>query len=163
LIFKYGLVRPAKFVNLGYYNNINTLISHSGDWTKSKSGRKIGSLEKPKRERFQLVSLEDASQAIKDSLNIPGNAPFDPESQVIFAYVGKKKLVDGSILRHERIVTKEFYEKDVLPYEGGVGVDRDGYLMFTTGLGMMHNVALGRSRGDFKKDGLHSRQSCYHS
>jgi len=30
--------------------------------------------------------------------------------------------------------------------------------MFYTGLGMMHNVALGRSRGDFKKDGL---QGCH--
>ena len=153
LIFQYGLVRPFKFVEKGWYKDINTLISHAGDWTKSKSGRKIGSLEKTKRERFELVSLKDASQPIKDSLNVPGNAPFNPKRDVIFAYIGKKKLADGSILRHERIVTKEFYKKDVLPYEGRVGVDRDGYLMFNS-LGMMHNLALGRSRGDFKKDHL---------
>jgi hypothetical protein len=63
-------------------------------------------------------------------LNAPGNAPFDPEQHVIFAHIGKKKLVDGSLLCHERIVNKDFYEekrkeknksiKDdvVLPYEG---------------------------------------------
>jgi hypothetical protein len=158
LIFQYGLVRPAKFVKLGYYKNISTLISHAQDWKKDKSkANRLGKKDKP-RERFQLVSLEDASQAIKESLNVPGNAPFDPETQVIFAYIGKKKLTDGSILRHERIVNKEFYEDVILNYEGGVGVDQDGYLMFYDGLGMMHNLALCRSRGDYKKDGL---QGCH--
>ena len=157
LIFQYGLVRPTKFVKLGYYKDISTLISHAGDWTKSKKGRKIGSLEKTQRERFQLVSLEDASQPIKESLNVPGNAPFNLETQVIFAYVGKKKHPDGSILRHERIVNKEFYEEVVLNFEGGVSIDQDGYLKFNN-LGRMHSVALSRSRGDYKKDGL---QGCH--
>ena len=42
-------------------------------------------------------------------------------------------------------------------YEGRVGVNEDGYLMFNS-LGMMHNLALNRSRGDFKKDDL---QCCH--
>ena len=75
-----------------------------------------------------------------------------PETQVIFAYIGKKLLTDGSILRHERIVNKEFYEDVILNYEGRVKVDADGYLVFND-LGPIHNLALGRSRGDFKKDG----------
>ena len=148
LIFQYGLVRPAKFVKLGYYESIGTLISHAGDWEKGKSNR-LGKKDKP-RERFQLVLVEGASQPIKQSLNVPGNAPFDPETQVIFAYIGKKRLSDGTILRHERIVNKEFYE-------GGVSVHQDGYLKFND-LGMMHNLALGRSRGDYKADGL---QGCH--
>ena len=148
LIFQYGLVRPSKFVKRGYYKDIKTLISHADDWTKAKR-MKIG-YKQAARERFQLVSLENASQAIKESLNVPGNAPFDPETQVIFAYIGKKLLTDGSILRHERIVNKEFYEDVILNYEGRVKVDADGYLVFND-LGPIHNLALGRSRGDFKK------------
>jgi hypothetical protein len=115
LIFQYGLVRPSKYVNLGWYESIATLVSHAGDWTKSKT---IRGVEKNKRQRFELVSLGDSSQPIKDSLNVPGNAPFDHEQHVIFAYIGKKKLVDGSVLRHERIVNKDFYENVVLSYEG---------------------------------------------
>ena len=155
LIFQYGLVRPSKFVKRGYYKDIKTLISHAEDWTKAKR-MKVG-YKQEARERFPLVSLEDASQPTLESLNIPGNAPFNPDYFVIFAYVGKKKLPDGTILRHERIVNKEFYEEVVLNYEGGVSVNQDGYMMFND-LGMMHNVALGRSRGDYKEDGL---QGCH--
>ena len=117
LIFQYGLVRPQKNVSLGWYESIATLVSHAGNWTKGKQGPKIGSKHKS-RKRFEFVSLDDASKPIKDALNAPGNAPFDPEQHVIFAYIGKKKLADGSLLRHERIVNKEFYEGVVLSYEG---------------------------------------------
>ena len=93
-----------------------------------------------------MVSSQNASQAIKDSLNVPGNAPFDPELHVIF---GKKKLADGSLLRHERIVTKKFYKETVLKYEGGVG-EGNGYLNFND-LGKLHNLV---DRGEFQKGWL---------
>jgi hypothetical protein len=64
-----------------------------------------------------MVSLENFPQPVKDSLNVPRNAPFNSE-------------IHGSILHHERIVNKEFYDEVVLPYESGVSTDADGYLVF---------------------------------
>ena len=60
------IVRPSKYVKLGWYESIATLVSHAGDWTKRKQGPKIGSKNKS-RKRFELVSLDDASQPIKGS------------------------------------------------------------------------------------------------
>jgi hypothetical protein len=94
------------------------------DWTKSKQGRKIGSLEKTKRERFPVVSFVDAPQPIKDSLNAPGNAQFDPDHFYIFAYIGKKKLPDGTILTHYRIVNKEKVHTRVLARKAELEADQ---------------------------------------
>ena len=34
LIFHHGLARPATFVDRGYYDSMDALLSHAGDWTK---------------------------------------------------------------------------------------------------------------------------------
>ena len=148
IIFQYGLVRPRKFVNLGYYKSIKSLLSHQNDWTKdpTKQGRK-GKIY-VKKDRFRLLDLKDpdVTQAIHNALNKPGNLPFDALIHVIFEYVGRK-------VRHQRIVNRDFYENTVEPYTGRVGQDKDGYLFFNS-LGQLHNLALGRKRGDHAKDKL---------
>jgi hypothetical protein len=147
IIFEYGLVRPCIYVDQGYYDSIETLLSHQNDWTKSNSGPKKGAKYKT-RQRFRLLDLNhpDVTQAIRDSLNVPGNLPFDPLLHVIFEYIGKKVL-------HQRICNRDFYESTVKHYTGGVGQDRDGYLTFNS-LGKLHNLALGRKKGDHAKDKL---------
>ena len=147
LIFQYGTVRPRKFVNLGYYKSIKSLLSHQKDWTKSNCGPKKGSKQKY-RLRFRLLERKDpdVTEAIHAALNKPGNLPFNALLHVIFEYVGKK-------VRHQRIVNRDFYESSVEPYTGRVGQDKDGYLFFNS-RGQLHNLALGRKRGDHAKDKL---------
>lgn len=152
LIFEYGLVRPRKFVNLGYYKSIETLLSHQNDWTKdpTKQGRK--GKKYVKKDRFRRLDLNDPdlTQAIHDSLKKPGNLPFDALLHVIFEYVGKK-------VRHQRIVNRDFYESTVKDYIGQVHESAEGYMIFNK-LGGLHNLALGRKRGDHARDKL---QGCH--
>lgn len=65
-IFKYGLVRPAKYVNLGWYESIESLLSHSGDWVK---GNRVGNVRGTKTGRFHIVeSVEKYTKASKQAI-----------------------------------------------------------------------------------------------
>jgi len=152
LIFEFGLMRPEKFVQKGFYKDISTLLSFYEYYESLRGSSNRKGLTHVKLDRFRLLDLDDpdVTQAIRDALNVPGNLPFNPSTHVIFEYIGKK-------VGHQRICNRDFYESVVKHYTGGVGQDSDGYLMFNS-LGMLHNLALGRNRGDHAKDKL---QGCH--
>jgi hypothetical protein len=127
LIFEYGLVRPEKFVRQGRYIDIPTLLSFYEYYESLRGTSNNKGKTTDKSKRFRLLDLDDydVTQAIHDSLNTPGNRPFDPLLHVVFEYVGKK-------VRHQRICNRDFYESVVKDYTGGVGQDCDGYLMFNS-------------------------------
>jgi hypothetical protein len=151
LIFEYGLVRPEKFVRQGRYIDIPTLLSFYEYYEslRGTSNRKGKTTDKSKR--FRLLNLDDpeVTQAIRDSLNVPGNLPFNPSTHVIFEYVGKK-------VRHQRICNRDFYESVVKNYIGPVHENADRYMVFDK-RGPLHNLALGRKKGEHAKDKLQGK------
>ena len=134
---------------MGRYQDIATLTSYYDDYEAQRRTytKKPRTSVKPSRFRLLSVTDEDVDPDIKDSLNAPGNLPFDEKVHVIFEYVGVKN-------KYQRICNIDFFEEVVKPY---TGEDKAGYLQFKS-LGQLHNLALGRSRGDSKKDGL---QGCH--
>ena len=144
-------MRPAKFVERGCYKDVETLCSYFDYYEDLRRPYKKKPRTSVKPSRFRLLSVtdEDVHPDIHKSLNAAGNLPFDQEKHVIFEYVGLKN-------KYQRICNRDFFEEVVKPYTGRVS-ERHGYLMFNN-LGDLHNLALGRKRGNFKKDKL---QSCH--
>jgi hypothetical protein len=151
LIFEYGLIRPEKCVQKGYYKDIASLSSYYDHYEslRGSSNRKVKT--HVKLDRFRLLDLDDpeVTQAIRDSLNVPGNLPFNPSTHVIFEYVGKK-------VRHQRICNRDFYESVVKNYIGPVHENADRYMVFDK-RGPLHNLALGRKKGEHAKDKLQGK------
>ncbi len=132
-IFRYGLVRPSKYVKLGWYKSIQSLLSHSGDWVKANTGPKKGS-KYVKTGRFHIVdNVEDCTEASKTAirLSVPMNDSF-----VCFEYRGRS----GAVI--QRLCNKDFYEAIVVPYLGDVGETGVSKYMDFIGTGKLHNLAL---------------------
>jgi hypothetical protein len=148
VLFDHGLIRPEQFVRQGRYKDIPTLLSFYEYYESLRGSSHRKGKTHVKLDRFRLLNLNDpdVTQAIHDSLNFPGNLPFDRLLHVVFEYVGKK-------VKHQRICNRDFYESVVKHYTGPVYQDADGYLDFTK-LGKLHNLALGRKIGDHAKDKL---------
>jgi hypothetical protein len=151
VLFDHGLIRPEQFVRQGRYKDIPTLLYFYEYYESLRGSSNRKGKTHVKLDRFRLLNLNDpdVTQAIHDSLNVPGNLPFDRLLHVVFEYVGKK-------VRHQRICNRDFYESVVKDYIGGVGQNVEGYLMFNS-LGMLHNLALGRKKGDHAKDKLQGK------
>ena len=138
-IFKYGLVRPAKYVKLGWYDSIESLLSHSGDWVKANTGPKKGS-KFVKSGRFYIV--EDYTEAAKKAITL--SVPMD-ETFVSFEYRGRNGAV------YQRLCNRDFYEAVVVPYLGNVS-QTEGYMEFF-GKGKLHNLALEFAKPGCLEDG----------
>jgi hypothetical protein len=107
-IFRYGLVRPAKYVALGWYNSIQSLLSHYGDWVKDNRGssnKRTKYVIKPGR--FRIADPVEYTEASKQAITL--SVPMD-ETFVSFEYCGR----NGKVI--QRLCNKDFYEAVVVPY-----------------------------------------------
>ena len=132
-ILKYGLVRPSHYVALGWYESIESLLNHSGDWVKSNAGAPKGK-KSVKADRHHIVhSVADYTLAGKKAIEL--SMPMRLTDKCI-EYRG------GGGAIYQRLVNGDFYDAVVVPFLGKVqetGVEK--YLTFE-GMGQLHNLAL---------------------
>ena len=130
-IFKYGLVRPSHYIDLGWYESIESLVSHSGDWVKDITKQNRKGKKYVKAGRFHLVN----SYTVANQKAIELSIPMRPTDKC-FEYRGR----DGAV--YQRLCNGDFYDAVVVPYLGAVGETGEEKYMDFIGKGKLHNLAL---------------------
>ncbi len=142
VVFDYGLQRPQKYVDLGYYANKEILLARASMYETKKVFRK-----KPIcQERFVLLPKEDFPDIIKELLHQPDAVPFDSGVHCCVRYFsGKTKtyyfLIDTSDFETYIKKSKEVFN-----------MHPQGYLQL--GCDLLHVLVAGRKRGDHAGDNL---------
>lgn len=141
VVFDYGMQRPQKFVDLGYYSNKEILLARVSMYETKKQFHK-----KRTHERFFIVPEDYFPDVIKELLQQPEAVPFDSGVHCcVRYYAGKTKTYYFLI----NISDFDTYIKD---FEGGFRMNIEGYLHI--GNDSLHVLVAGRKRGDHAEDKL---------